>query len=117
MSKRKLSINVVNQFDALHKFKDAPEQVYYLKNIHRHTFIINSKIEVFHEDRELEFYMVKDYIKTLLDNIETLGDNKSCENICSYVLTNLKQKYGSNRDYCISCSEDGLNMAILEEEK
>lgn len=117
MSQKKLSICVINQFDALHKFKDAPEEVSYLRNLHRHTFIVTSKIEVFHEDRELEFYMVKDYIKTLLDDTSSLGGNMSCENICSYVLQNLKNKYGTNRDYIISCSEDGQNKAILEETK
>lgn len=113
---RKLYITVKNQFDDIHCYPNAPDEVYFLKNLHRHTFVIETTIEVFHEDRELEFYMVKDYIDTLTNEIKQLQVSKSCENICTMILDKLKEKYGTTRKYIVSCSEDGWNKATVEEE-
>lgn len=113
---RKIFITVKNQFDDLHCYPGAPEQVGYLTSLHRHTFMITSTIQVFHEDRELEFYMVKDYIDTLTTKIRNMDMSKSCENIAVFILDNLKQTYGDNRFYRISCSEDGWNEATVEQE-
>ena len=112
----KLFITVKNQFDDIHCYPNAPDEVYFLKNPHRHTFMIETTIQVFHADRELEFYMVKDYIDTLTTEIKSLQVSKSCENICTMILNKLKEKYGSNRIYRISCSEDGWNKATVEED-
>lgn len=113
---KKLFIKVKNQFDDVHCYPNAPEEVNFLKNIHRHTFMLESIIQVFHEDRELEFYMVKDYIDSIIPKLKQLVNAKSCENIAVFVLNELKSKYGNNRYYKISCSEDGWNEAIVEEE-
>lgn len=112
---RKLFITVKNQFDDVHCYPNAPEEVSFLKSLHRHTFMIETTIQVFHEDRELEFYMVKDYIDTLISDIKNSDVSKSCENICVMILDKLKQKYGTERKYTISCSEDGWNKATVEE--
>ena len=107
-------ITVKNQFDDLHCYPNAPEQVSYLRSNHRHTFMLESTLQVFHEDRELEFYMVKDYIDSILVEIKGMEINKSCENICSFVMDKLMEKYGTQRFYRISCSEDGWNKATVE---
>ena len=112
---KKIYIKVKNQFDDLHCYPNAPEQVNYLRNLHRHTFMLTSTIQVFHEDRELEFYMVKDFIDTIIHSLKTIQISKSCENIASFVLTELKNKYGNNRYYKVTCSEDGWNEAIIED--
>lgn len=114
---RKLFITVKNQFDDTHCYPNAPEQVSYLKNLHRHTFMIESKIEVFHEDRELEFYMVKDEIDIAITKVKELVQAKSCENIAVFILEFLKGRYGDNRDITVSCSEDGWNKATVEEKQ
>jgi hypothetical protein len=61
--------------------------------------MIETTIQVFHEDRELEFYMVKDYIDTLISDIKNSDVSKSCENICVMILDKLKQKYGSHKPW------------------
>lgn len=113
---KKLFVTVKNQFDDLHYYPNAPVEVSYLRNFHRHTFVLTSTIQVFHEDRELEFYMVKDFIDSVIPDLKELVAEKSCENIASFVLDTLKNKYGINRAYSISCSEDGWNTATVEEE-
>ena len=109
-------ISVKNQYDDLHCYPNAPEEVAYLKSLHRHTFFIESIIQVFHEDRELEFYMVKDFIDTLIPELRMVSDNKSCENIGNIILTKLQEKYGANRRIQVEVSEDGRNKAIVTEE-
>ena len=113
---KKLFIKVKNQFDDVHCYPNAPKEVNFLKNMHRHTFMLESMIQIFHEDRELEFYIVKDYIDSIIPKLKQLVNGKSCENIAVFVLNELKLKYGNNRYYKISCSEDGWNEAIVEEE-
>ena len=50
-------IIVKTSFRGFHQYKDAPDQVAFLKNLHRHDFIVEAKIEVKHDDRELEFFI------------------------------------------------------------
>lgn len=109
-------ITVKNQFDDIHCYPNAPEQVSFLKNEHRHTFMVESTIQVFHEDRELEFYIVKDFIETLIPNIKNGQISKSCENMASYILDELHSKYCQEQDRIISVSvsEDGQNKATVE---
>lgn len=117
----KTYITVKNQFEGIHRYKDAPEEVYFLRDYHRHIFTIKTKIEVFGEDRELEFILVK----RLIDNFLTIKkegktfwllDNMSCEQIGLMLWNFLKQKYGKERKITIEVSEDDENSAIIEED-
>lgn len=117
----KTSIIVTNQFEGIHRYKDAPSEVAFLRDYHRHIFTIKSKIEVFFEDRELEFIIVKRTINDFLegkkkDNGYWFMDNMSCEQVASEVFKLLKEKYGAERTVSVEVSEDGENSAIIEEE-
>lgn len=116
-------ITVLNEFEGIHKYENAPDEVSFLRNDHRHLFKIRSKIEVFHEDRELEFIMVKHLIQGRInleldehDNIWYMN-NLSCEQVALIVYNLLKQRYGSDRYISVEVSEDGENSAIIEGEK
>lgn len=116
----KTFITVKNQFEGVHKYADAPEEVKFLRNDHRHIFVITSKIEVFHEDRELEFIMVKHLINNFLkerifDNVWHM-DTLSCEQVALMIYNLLKEKYGFERKISVEVSEDNENSAIVEEE-
>lgn len=113
---KKIYITVRNQFDAIHKYENAPDEVDYLRNPHRHTFYITSKIQTFHEDRELEFYMVKDFIHEQIPALfDALNEKMSCENIASFIVECLTQKYCTEqfREMEISVSEDQQNEATV----
>ena len=116
----KTFITVKNQFEGVHKYKDAPEQVKFLRNDHRHIFVITSKIEVFHEDRELEFIIVKhlinDFLNSQIENNVWYMDNLSCEQVATKIYTLLKNNYGFERKISVEVSEDNENSAIIEEE-
>lgn len=102
-------IKVQIQFEGTHKWPKAPRAVSHLKNRHRHTFIVTAQIEVYHYDRELEFYMVKDFLNKI--RFRRLN-NKSCEMINNLIYKRLSKKYGNFRKYIIETSEDGQRGAV-----
>lgn len=115
-------IVVKNQFEGVHRYKDAPKQVDFLRDYHRHIFTIKSKIQVFHDDRELEFIIVKRFIdefinKNIREQQQTYWfmDNLSCEQVCFMIYSILKEQYGKTRKISIEVSEDGENSAVIEE--
>ena len=104
-------IKVTTQFEGLHFWPDAPKEVDFLKYKHRHIFIVTAKIEVQHLDRELEFFLVREYMTSLAPVNFDLG-RLSCEEIAKHYLEGLQTKYGS-RFYEVEVSEDGQNSAIV----
>lgn len=109
---KKTFIYITTQKEFIHQYKDAPDEVYYLRYPHRHLAHIKVKIEVFNNDRELEFIMVKHEIDNYLD-LTTLSNN-SCETIAQNILEFVQNKYGYNRDIEIIVSEDNENGCELE---
>lgn len=109
-------IRVRNQCEVIHRWPKAPEEVSYLKNPHRHIMHITTDIDVTHNDRELEFIMVKHYIDSVLREV-TLPNTVSCESIAEYIVHRLQDKYGSNRYYRVLVEEDGENGAMIDSEE
>lgn len=112
----KAYIKVRTQFEGFHYYPDAGSidpRIAFLESEHRHMFKIEVKIEVFNDNRELEFFLVKwrleDFIK---------GGNfnhKSCEMIARDILEDfLMPSYGSEREYEITVSEDGESDGIIQ---
>lgn len=108
---RQLFVYITTQTEFIHQYKDAPDEVSYLRYPHRHVAHIKVKLEVFREDREIEFIMFKHEIEQNLKlNFLT---NNSCEMIANQILHHVQQQYGSNRDVEIIVSEDGENGCEL----
>lgn len=137
-----LSIITQFQVEGYHRYENAPEQVKYLRDLHRHVFHIKAKIQVNHNDRELEFIMVKHKLKSLMEDVvdgdyagldippdmkTRLIENKfSCEDLASilavYVRTRMPQMLVSDpgkseqyrmRQVEVEVMEDGENGAVL----
>lgn len=107
----KTFIYITTQKEFIHQYKDAPEEVSYLRFPHRHLAHIKVKIEVFHDDREVEFILFKHEIENSL-NLESFTDN-SCEMIAKMLLQLVQYNYGFHRDIEITVSEDGENGCEL----
>lgn len=110
-------IKVQGQYDGFHKYENAPEQVAFLRNSHRHLFKWEAVIEVFHEDRELEFFMVQQTINQhILPHVQIHkgGDLGSCENQAKYIIKGIIEAYGEDRYIIVEVSEDGENAGIVE---
>jgi len=100
------------QKEGFHCYPDAltdPElaDVAFLGHPHRHIFHFKVYIEVFHNDRDIEFIQFKRWLESLYGLLLQLN-NRSCEMIATQLHTIITQKY-PGRDIKIEVSEDGEN--------
>ena len=79
--------------------------VSFLANPHRHIFKFKVAIQVFHNDRDIEFIQFKRWLKTLVKN---QLDYKSCEMISDDLYRQIGERY-PGRNVQIDVSEDGEN--------
>ena len=98
---------VTVQKSGTHSYKTAPEEVAFLRNEHRHLFKVEVAIEVFHNDRDIEFIMFRDFVYRQVSAILD-GHNMSCEGYSDMLFGEIRKQY-PNRDIRISFSEDGEN--------
>ena len=75
---------------------------------HRHNFAFKVGIQVFHNDRDLEFIQVKRWLENQYTNGTLELNHRSCEMIADELHEIIATRY-PNRDIVISVSEDGEN--------
>lgn len=114
---RSRTVTSRTQFEGIHCWPEAPDEVSYLRNPHRHIFEVVAEIEVEHNDRDLEFIMVKHQIdKRLSCELDDHGvwqmGRTSCEDVAEMLLGFLEGKY-PNRTIFVSVYEDGENGCTL----
>lgn len=89
----KYFINIKFEFEGFHKYILAPKEVSFLRTIHRHIFVVKARIEVFTEERELEFFMVQRKLNEFIQNKYPEKLVGSCENIAKDVYDFIKENY------------------------
>ena len=109
---------VTFQREGIHCFPAAANDpkladVAFLASPHRHIFHFRVAIDVFHDDRELEFIQFKRWLESLYVNTVLQLDYKSCEMIADDLYAQIAAKY-PNRDVWIEVSEDGENGCYVE---
>lgn len=110
----KRHIYITTKIEGFHKYENAPDEVWYLRNTHRHLFGVKATIEVYHEDRELEFIMIKHQVDEMLkDILASSEDGVSCETIAEELYKRLKWFHGTTRAIQIEVNEDGENGVVL----
>ena len=82
--------------------------VSFLGHPHRHTFHFKVSIEVFHNDRDIEFIQFKRWLENLYKDDVLALDYKSCEMIADDMYVQIATKYPA-RDVVISVAEDNEN--------
>lgn len=105
ISKVSTQIWVRFQRKGFHHFPGAPDQVKYLESRHRHIFKFEVGIDVFHDDREIEFHMFQTELEELYNGTLEI-DNKSCEMLAQDICSYISSKY-SGRNFYVDVSEDG----------
>jgi len=101
---------VTFQRKGFHFYPGAPSEVAYLQDRHRHLFKFKVKIEVFHDDREIEFHMFLNKIESWYDSGALELNHKSCEMLADDLHAKLNKEYGGTgrpRECVIEVSEDG----------
>ena len=109
----KKNIWVTFQKEGIHKYPDAPDEVDFLRYPHRHMFHFKVQIEVYNDDRDIEFFIFKRWLESLYaDDILQL-DYKSCEMMADDLAKQIKDKY-PGRHLSIDVSEGGENGCHVE---
>lgn len=97
------------------KLKTGDEyDVSFLSYPHRHIFHFTVAIEVFHNDRDVEFIQFKRWLERLYSSDKGVLslDFKSCEMISDDLYQIIASRY-PERDINITVSEDGENGATI----
>ena len=125
MDKAERKIWVTFRKEGIHKYPAAATDpllatgdeydVSFLANEHRHIFHFRVWIDVFHNDRDIEFIQFKRWLENLYkDGILSL-DYKSCEMIANDLYINIAARY-AKRAVWIEVSEDGENGCLIKYE-
>lgn len=120
MNKTSTNIWVTFQKEGIHKYPAAltdpnlatgdEYDVSFLGYPHRHIFHFKVEIEVFHDDRDIEFIQFKRWLEGLYADGTLQLDYKSCEMICDDLAETINSKY-PERKITITVSEDNENGA------
>lgn len=93
------------QFEAFHHWPEAPDEVSFLRDMHRHIFHVVAYKAVEHSDRDIEFILLKRKVDKYLKRKYKSG-RFSCEDIA----LDLMSKFGLSK---CEVSEDGENGSIV----
>lgn len=115
-------ITVTNNFKGYHKYTNAPDNVGFLRDVHRHVFNVRTTVEVHHNERDIEFFQLQNHIEeyvrmqyktqlgTYLEGIYI----QSCEGLAEDILEHLHRVY-PGRHVRVEVWEDNENGAIVED--
>jgi len=106
-----MKVYVTEEFEAYHKWDEAPDEVAFLRNLHRHIFKVKVYIEVT-DDREIEFIMLKWLVRKFVRENFEMKVVESCE----WIGRQLKEWLSAvfpNRKIEVDVSEDGENGVIV----
>ena len=120
-----MRIKVKEIFRGVHNWPKAgetieTEKVGFLANEHAHDFRITVECNVTHEDREIEFYLLRNTLREIVDNAWSKIDHfidfgsDSCETIGKVVLKNLRSHYGS-KGWVVEVAENEFQSGIIYE--
>ena len=84
------------------------DDVSFLGYPHRHIFHFKVSVEVFHDDRDIEFIQFKRWLERLYSDGTLQLDYKSCEMISDELADKIEEKY-PDRHVIIEISEDDEN--------
>jgi hypothetical protein len=82
---------------------------------HRHIFHFRVWIDVFHNDRDIEFIQFKRWLENLYAKDTLKLDYKSCEMIADDIYIKIAERY-PNRAVWIEVAEDGENGCLIKYE-
>lgn len=103
------------QREGFHCWPGATNGVSFLKNVHRHMFHVEARVEQRHTDRDVEYIGFKHRLdKLVADTMRELGDSKSCERIAETVRDLIMVDY-PGRHVKVYVMEDNENGAMVDD--
>ena len=88
------------------------DDVSFLGVAHRHIFHFSVAIDVFHDDRDIEFIQFKRWLESLYASDILELNHRSCEMIAEELAQEIHNKY-PGRSITISVAEDNENGATM----
>lgn len=99
-------VGVHSNFYAYHRWLDAPNKVKFLREYHPHQFKAEVTIEVTHNERQIEFYILKEQLDKALIKYINKKHEKSCETFAKEI-----------RNYFIKLYPDSEIFVTVEEDQ
>lgn len=111
------NIKIEFQKEGIHRYPlaatdPALEGVKYLSDPHFHYFFFYVTVQVFHNDRDLEFQLFRRWCESLYREGVMEIDYKSCEMLAEDLINAIHEKY-PGRDITVEVYEDNINGAVL----
>lgn len=106
------SVEITFEWIGFHCWPEAPESHAFLRERHRHKFFGTARIEVGHNNREVEYFRVLEYITPVLEEYKELNAG-SCEHVAQDLLEYLLREYGDRRRVSVSVFEDNENGSTV----
>lgn len=100
------------QREMFHSWPDAPREVAFLKNLHRHIFFFEVDVQQFGDDRDLEYFILRRKVMQWFDS-QTFLQHTSCEMFARAVREFLLIEY-PGRQVRVSVYEDDENGCRVE---
>jgi len=105
MANLRRQIIVTTEWVGFHSWDDAPDEVSFLRNKHRHKFNCRVALPVSHNDRDKEFFMVKRGLDEFVADFSVFND--SCEGYAEMLLEEFDADW-------VEVFEDGENGARVD---
>lgn len=96
-------------FEGFHRWLDAPQEVAFLRSYHRHVFHVTAAKRVTHDDRDIEFILLKREIEAAISQVQNAHNDVVSEWSCEHWAKWIGRTFACTR---VSVSEDGENGAI-----
>ena len=108
------TIFVTFQKEGIHRWPDADqfEGIEFLAHPHSHMFHFRVELQVFHDDRDVEFILFKRELEKLYSDDVMEIDHKSCEMLGEELAAYIMNHY-PGRAVWVEVSEDGENGASI----
>lgn len=96
-------------FEGFHRWPNAPDEVSFLRVLHRHRFHVRVQVRVAHDDRDVEFILLQRAMSAEIARCQAQLDVScwSCESWARHLM-------GAFSAYRVEVNEDGENGAIVE---
>ncbi len=97
---------ITTTFEGFHRWPDAPDEVAFLRHLHRHLFQVKAWKTVNHDDREIEFILFKRQVDRIIADMKRnqFVEHWSCEAWAKQIGLALNCQ-------AVAVSEDGENGA------
>ncbi len=112
MKVKAIVLGIKTSFVALHRWKNAPDDVRFLRDFHRHVFNVTVEFRVEGDDRALEFFQVRKALDAFI--LQAFANRQdldlSCEQMATQIGTFLLHWRGDVKECCVSVQEDEENF-------